>query len=507
MGSMRKKLATLLLCMVALGGGCGAQKLIQYSAGMGSRDPENGDIWILFRGVTATHEGMRLRSDSAHFNTKENSFESFGNVVITLTDTTTIFGDRLFYDGNSRVADIWTDTVVLEDGQTQLLANHITYERNRATAYYTLWGQATSGMRLLMSNQGEYNSDLNEFFIYNDVYLSDTSMQLYTDTLIYNTVSEVAHFESPTRIYSDSTVIYSELGDYNTATRYAVSYRRSQVNNREQAINCDTLLYDQEHRYGKAMGNVIIFDSVNDITCTGRYGETSQSEKYSLVTDSALVLFVNDGDSLYLHADTIYLTTDSIDHLESVRASHHVKVFRGDGQAMCDSAYYSATDSLISLYGNPTLWYEHYQCTADTIELQHDSSGVKQAWLRTACFAIQQVDAEKFNQLKGRQGVVYFDQGEPQYTDIIGNAEMVFYITESDSSGNNSRLVGANAGVGSSIRIYFDTARAPQRVVATDNPDMKTYPPAKVPEEWRRLKDFRWLSARRPRTPMDVFEW
>ena len=124
---MRKKLATLLLCMVALGGGCGAQKLIQYSAGMGSRDPENGDIWILFRGVTATHEGMRLRSDSAHFNTKENSFESFGNVVITLTDTTTIFGDRLFYDGNSRVSNGFVYVSILNSALDCQNLNLITY--------------------------------------------------------------------------------------------------------------------------------------------------------------------------------------------------------------------------------------------------------------------------------------------------------------------------------------------------------------------------------------------
>ena len=44
---------------------------------MGSRDPDNGDIWILYRGVTARHEGMTLTSDSAHFDTRQNSFTAF----------------------------------------------------------------------------------------------------------------------------------------------------------------------------------------------------------------------------------------------------------------------------------------------------------------------------------------------------------------------------------------------------------------------------------------------
>jgi hypothetical protein len=163
-------------------------------------------------------------------------------------------------------------------------------------------------------------------------------------------------------------------------------------------------------------------------------------------------------------------------------------------------------DSMLMMYKSPVLWYEHYQCSADTMEMKHDSVGVKQAWLRSNCFAIQQVDIEKFNQLKGRQGVVYFAEGEPLYSDITGNAQMVFYITDSDSSGRTV-LVGANVGVGSGIRIYFDTARTASRVVTFDKPDMKTYPVMKLPQEWRRLQDFQWLSARRPRRPEDVFRW
>lgn len=497
-------LGILLLCV---GSSVGAQKLIEYSSGIGSRDPHDGDIWILFRGVTARHEGMTLKSDSAHYNTRENSFTAFGGVTIQLSDTTFIYGDELYYDGDTRIVDIWDDTVVLIDGGTRLDANHLTYERNRATAYYTEWGHGYSGSRTLDSRQGEYNSDRDEFFIYNEVVLADTSMHLFTDTLIYNTKTEVAHFESPTYIYSDSSVIYSELGDYHTATRYAISFKGSRVDNKGRMIESDTLYYDDSERYGKAFGNVKIVDSLNNITCTGQYGETSQEQNFSFVTRQALVLFVDkENDSLYLHADTVYVTTDTNNRLQTVRANYKVKVYRRDAQAMCDSAFYSAPDSMLSLYHDPVLWYEHYQCVADTIELQHDTGGVRQAWLRSGCFAVQQVDREKFNQLKGRQGVVYFKEGEPIYSDVSGNAQMVFYITESDSAENTS-LVGVNVGVGSDIRIYFDTNRAPVRVVTYDKPDLKTYPVSMLPEEWRRMKDFRWLANRRPRKPEDVFIW
>lgn len=500
-----KKIAIIVL-LLSLGVCAEAQKLIEYTSGMGSRDPENSDIWILYRRVSASHEGMQLDADSAHYNTRENSFTAFRNVEIQLSDTTFIYGDRLFYNGNTRVLDIWADTVVLIDGGTVLLANHLTYERNRETAYYTQWGHATSEDRTLDSRQGQYNSVLKQFYIYNNVVLTDSTMRLVTDTLIYNTETTVAHFDNATHIYSDSSTIYSELGEYNTDTRFAISYKASHVDNQGRTIDSDTLYYDEVREYGKAYGNVVIVDSVNNLTCTGRYGETSQSEHFSFVTDSAHVLFIDNGDSLFLHADTIYVTNDSTNRMKSVSAHHHVKVFRRDAQAMCDSAFYSSPDSTLLLYQDPVLWYEHYQCVADTIEMLHDTAGVRQVFLRSDCFVVQQVDREKFNQLKGRQGVVYFANGEPLYADVIGNAQMVFYLTDEDSAGR-STLMGVNAGVGTSMRIYFDSTRAPVRVVTYDKPDMQTYPVDALPEELKRLPDFRWLSARRPRSPQEVFVW
>lgn len=496
----------LLFLLMAACGLANAQKLIQYTSGMGARDPGNPAVWILYDGVVMTHEGMTLEADSAHYDTEENSFTAFYNIFISLSDTTFIYGNQLYYDGNTRVLDIWDDTVVLIDGETVLRANHLTYERNRATAYYTLWGHATSEDRKLDSRQGQYNSDLKEFYIYNDVHLSDSSMLLVTDTLVYNTENKIARFNSPTHIYSDSSTIYSELGEYNTDTRFAISFLSSHVDNQGRTIDSDTLFYDERLEYGRAYGNVCITDTVNGLTCTGRYGETHQQKRYSYVTDSALVLYVNGKDSVYMHADTVYVTNDTLNQMESIRASRHVKVYKDNAQAMCDSAFYNATDSVLSLYYDPVLWYEHYQCTADTIILLHDSSGVKRAYLKENCFAMQQVDREKFNQLKGKQGIVYFIEGEPDYADIIGNAQSVFYIVEEGSHGGGE-LVGVNAGVGTSMRIYFDSTRAASRVVTYDKPDMQTYPVSQLPAELKRMPGFRWLTANRPRKPEDVFVW
>ncbi len=500
------KILPLVLLFVSSVPDVVAQHLIEYTSGMGARDGNNPDIWILYSKVRAKHDDMTLLADSALLNTAVNDFTAFRNIVIELTDTTFIYGDRLYYDGNTRVADIWADTVLLVDGGTTLRTNHLTYDRNRSVAYYTQWGHGENGVRILDSRNGLYNAETKEFYIHDDVRLRDTSSQLFTDTLFYNTNTSVARFVSPTNIYTDSTHIYSELGTYNTDTRYAVSRKASYVKNRANTIKCDTLIYDEPGESAECFNNVMIKDDSNNVTCYGRYGLWRGVEGFSFVTDSALAVYgASDDDSLYLHADTIYISFDSADNAESVIAHSHVKTYRTDAQAMCDSVFYDVKDSVMFMFGRPKVWYENYQCIADTIELHHDSSGVTIVYLRTACEAMQRLDPEKFNQMKGKQGIVYFKAGDPDYADILGNAQMVFYITETDSADNES-VVGVNVGVGSDMRIYFDTAQAPRRMVASGKPDMRTYPLSQLPDEPKQLRDL-WLGEKRPRKPSDVFKW
>ena len=134
------------------------QKLITYEAGMGTRDPFDPDVWILYQRVRAVHEGMVLHADSALLNTVRNDFVAFGNIKVEVTDTTTIFGDQLYYDGTTRVVEIWDDTVRMIDGKTILKSDHLTYDRYSSIASYDSWGITTNQQRRLVSKVGYYKA-------------------------------------------------------------------------------------------------------------------------------------------------------------------------------------------------------------------------------------------------------------------------------------------------------------------------------------------------------------
>ncbi|GEM_PF-1175338 len=513
-----RKCLPLLVCLLApiL---AHSQKVITYEAGMGTRDPEDPDVWILYQKVKAMHEGMVLHADSALLNTELNDFTAYGNVKIEISDTTTIFGDRLFYDGTARVLDIWAaprpgDSVILVDGKTVLKTPHLLYDRNTSTASYNNGALAVNGSRRLVSREGDYNSDTKIFYIYREVELSDTNMRLLTDTLVYNMNTREADFWSPTHIFSDSATIYSESGSYNTDSRYAFSSQASHVQNGEKTIDCDTLHYYEATEFGRAIGHVVLVDTVNRITSYSGYAETDQPNRTSFVTDSAVVCFVSKPeagdtlarpDTLFLHADSILVANDSVRQLASIRASHHVKAYRKDFQLMCDSAYYSRPDSLLKLFQTPVVWYESYQCTADTILLWHNDDGAREVAMRTKSFCIQQIDSLKFNQIYGNNCLMAFAEGEPVSADFNGNAQMVYYVTENEET-DSAAVIAANVGKGSEIMVFLAN-RELSRVATIGKPEMDAVPAGDLKEDKSRLPGFKWMDNRRPRRPEDIFKW
>ena len=53
------------------------------------------------------HENTRFYCDSAYLNNKGNNFEAFGNVHINVNDSIDVYGDRMIYEGNTKIAELF----------------------------------------------------------------------------------------------------------------------------------------------------------------------------------------------------------------------------------------------------------------------------------------------------------------------------------------------------------------------------------------------------------------
>lgn len=483
------------------------QRIIEYESGMGTRDPDNSDVWILYQKVKARHEGMTLYADSATLDTRNNTFRAQRNVKIIISDTTVLYGDQAIYDGITRIADVWGDTVTLIDGKTILKTDLLSYDRNSSTASYFHWGHTVHDGSIMNSQKGYYHSDSRDIYLFDNVMLHDSNAWLYTDTLLYNTHSMVAEFISATRIISDSSMVYSEEGTYNTDLHEACSYKSTRLTNGGMRLTADTLYFNDNTEHGEAYGNVVIVDSANNVTCYGNRGITDRQKHFSFVTDSALIVYVDDTDSLFMHADTIWAFNNDSNRFSAASAYRGVRIFRDDAQAVCDSVWFSMPDSCVTLYYNPVVWYEDYQCVADTIACHFDSNGVNLITLNSNLFAIQKVDPQRYNQVRGKNGKVYCHHSEPRWADILGSAQMIYYVLDDEMIDGKieQRLVGVNIGVGSDMRIYFKDKKA-ERLSTFGNPDMKMYPPLDVPENEKIIPGFEWRDAVRPHNRYEVWK-
>ncbi len=492
------------LLLVLAAGYAGAQEdrtPIEWEASSMLHDRSIGEhVRRLIGEVVFVHEDTRMFCDSAYLYTADNSLRAFSNIVIEVSDTVTIYGDQLFYDGNRRWAEL-TGNVRMVDPQMTLYTPYLEYDLEANTATYTRGGRIVDAENELTSQWGFYFADLGEFFFKDNVILVNPEYTMSSDTLKYNTGTEVTYFFGPTTIVSDENTIYCRNGWYDTRQDIASFGRDTYFTNQEQSLTGDSVYYDRNLGYGKVMGNVLIRDSIENVIITGHFAEHFEHEERSVVTLDAVLTIVADNDSLFLHADTLETIFDRDTEDRQLLAYHHVRFYRKDLQGLSDSVAYNMADSVINMFYDPVLWSDNYQITATTLEIRTTGEEVEWIKMHDGAFIVSQEADIGFNQMKGRFMQGYFRDNQLWKVEVDGNGETIFHIREDDGS-----LVGINKAVASHIIIFVEGAEV-TGLRFIRQPDAVLYPPDELPEGERMLQNFRWLDYRRPLDKTDIFEW
>ncbi len=490
------------LCLWAIGAHAQDDRTpIGWEARTAEFDRRIGDnVRRLIGDVVFTHEDTRMYCDSAYHYTALNSLRAYGNIHIQVSDTVNIYGDELFYNGDTRLAEL-SGRVRMRDPQMTLYTEFLEYDLDRNTANYPDGGRIVDADNELTSRWGFYFADQKEFFFKDDVVLVNPEYTMESDTLKYNTVTETAYFFGPTTILSDENIIFCRNGWYDTRNDIARFSRDAHFSNNEQSLTGDSIFYDRNRGYGRAENNVMLRDSVEQVIITGEFAEHFEREGLSVVTRRAMLTQVAENDSLFLHADTLKSVYDKDRDERRFLAYRHVRFYRSDLQGLADSVLYNMADSTIYLFHDPVLWSDNYQLTASKIEVKTSGDQVEQLRLLDAAFIVMQEDTLGFNQMKGRLMTGHFRDNELWRIDVEGNGESIFYIID-----NDGQLVGINKAVSSDIVIFIDGAEL-TGIQFVRNPDAALYPPDELPPDDRKLRNFRWMDHRRPIDKWDIFVW
>ncbi|GBU07654.1 hypothetical protein AwDysgo_09850 [Bacteroidales bacterium] len=454
---------------------------------------------ILRGNVVFLHDSTFMYCDSAYLFQHSNSLEAFDNVRMEQGDTLFVYGDYLRYDGNTALAKL-RENVKMENGNVSLFTDSLNFDRVLNIGYFFEGGMLVDEENELTSIYGQYSPDTKMAFFNRDVKLINSQFTLTSDTLEYATISKIATILGPSVIVSDSATIHSSRGWYNTQSHLSMLYDRSTIFSKDntKSLTGDSIFYDKARSFGEAFGNMLLVDTVKKVNLMGEYGYYYETTGEALATDSALMVEYSQGDSLFLHADTLKMINIGEGERE-ITAHYGVRFFRADLQGVCDSLQFNTADTVLYLYKDPILWNTGYQVSGDTIHIFFNDSTVDRAEVIDFAFATEKVDSSYFNQLKGKIMHIYFQESQLHQIYVNGNAETIFYPSEEGGS-----FIGMNKTESSYFRINFKDSKI-EKMVLWPQAKGTTIPLPDLNPEIKFLKGFIDYDYLRPKDRDDVF--
>ena len=464
----------------------------------------NPDAQILVGDVVFRHDSMYMYCDSALFYEVSNSLDAYGNVHMTQGDTLHLYGDRLHYNGDEMLAKV-RDNVVMIDKQMTLTTDSLNYDRTINLGYYFNWGTVEDTLNVLTSEWGEYDTQTNDAVFNYQVTLTNPNFVLTSDTLLYNTKTQIATIVGPSNIDSDNNNIYSTLGRYYTAEEHAELLNRSVLTNEDKRLVGDSIYYDRNNGYGEAFDNVVMDDFAGKTRLTGDYTYYNELTDSAYATRRAVAIDYSQGDSLFIHGDTLRLLTrfpDTDSVFRIVQAYHKVRIYREDVQAVCDSMEFNSQDSCMTMYYDPVIWNGPQQVLGEVIRVYMNDSTVEWAHVENQALIVEQVDTAHYNQISGREVKAYFVNGAIDKSDVIGNVMVVYYYTEED----DSIAFGMNTTEASMVTAFMKD-RQVDKLLITEQSNGVFYPITQIPTGKDKLSNFAWLHKLRPMNKYDIMVW
>jgi len=457
----------------------------------------------LIGNVRFRHNQALMFCDSAYSYTDSNKFDAFGNVHIIQGDTLHLYGDKMFYDGDTRLAR-FQHNVKLVDKSITLTTEAMDFDLKSNIGYYNNHGKIVDTTNVLTSIIGRYYSDDNMLFFKDSVVLVNKDFILRADTLKYNSQTERAFIVGPTTITGTKKdgVLYSERGWYDTRKNLAELYKASKITNKSQILEGDTLFYDRATGNGRGRHRVTLTDTTNKVVIKGKFGVYNETTKIAFVTDSAMFIQFGKKDTMYMHADTLRTRPDTSDikHKDGkyFMAFRNVRFHKTDLQGKCDSLGYRMVDSTMLMFYDPMVWSGKNQMTAEKIQFISKQPDPSIAKLDANAFIVMSEDSIRFNQISGKNIVGQIFNNKLKIADVNGNAQTLYYLKDKEKYSGMNRLLS------SKIKLHL-TDNHIDSIRFYPKPEGRTIPIKELKAEDKQLEGFVWRESERPVSANDLY--
>lgn len=229
------------------------------------------------------------------------------------------------------------------------------------------------------------------------------------------------------------------------------------------------------------------------------------ADSLSVVSDTLAIT----ADTLSVSADSLSFTADSlsasVDSLAAVppppdttevsfvEAYHHVKIYRQDIQALCDSLLFTSIDSIARMFKSPVIWYDlKNQVTADSMQFLLRDRELDRGLLFSNSFVISEEEPGKYyHQIKSPEMIGYFSGTKLSRFDALGGVNAVFFIAE------DSIITTVNKKDTRIMSAYLKDGEL-QRILNLESVKSDAYPVFDMKPEEYTLRGYNWQPELRP---------
>jgi lipopolysaccharide export system protein LptA len=485
------------------------------------KKPDGSTVQILSGGVRLRQGTTLFSTDSCIVNESANMFEAFGRVHINDRNTTNIYSNYLRYLLDIRYAYL-RGAVRLTDNQGTLTTEELEYDVANRIGVYKKGGRVVNKTSVLTSREGIYYADIKDIYFKHNVELKDPAYYLKSDSLLYNTETQVATFISETFIRDSSNrTIRTSEGYYDQRMGRSQFSKRTTIIDKDVSITGDEIANDDASGTAQVRGNAVLIDEKQGVSILANEIFANKKTEAYLATKKPLMIIRQEKDSIYVTADTLFtarltdlfITPDSLKNDSNrvttgvtdstnryFEAFRNVRVFTDSVQAVSDSLFYSFKDSVFRLFDDPVVWSNNSQITGDTIFLHTKNKKADHVKVFENSLLINELETGVYNQVKSTRMDGFFTEGAIDSVRARGFAESIYFLQDNDSA-----YSGINESSSDIMDVYFIKGDL-NKVVFRSAVKGTVWPITQKNPGEMRLKGFSWHEARRPKTKYEMFE-
>ena len=264
------------------------------------------ELLIMVGKVAIKQENTIFYADSAVYNRNGKIVEAFKHVHINDNDSIDAYSDYLLYYTDTKIAFL-QDRVRLTDGKSNLYTDNLQYDVNQKTGVYRNGGKVINGTSVLTSSEGTYYADIKDVYFKNNVKLKDPKYFLQSDSLLYNTNSQIATFITKTYIEDSAhRTITTREGFYDLQNKNASFGRRPTIRDGAATVIANQVQTDEKTGINVLTGDAVYKDTAQGIVLLGNYIISNKINGTLLATEKPIMILKQDKDSTFVAADTLY---------------------------------------------------------------------------------------------------------------------------------------------------------------------------------------------------------